>query len=62
LEINADLIARNMLRRAAEFEQLTLERDAMAQEIERLRAELAATKEHTGPWAVPNPEEGNRPA
>ena len=54
MEINADLIARNMLRRGAEFELLALERDALAAEVERLRAELAALQ---GPVAVPPLEE-----
>ena len=56
MEINADLIARSMMRRAAEYEVLALERDALAQDNERLRMELAARDVPKGPVAVPEPE------
>lgn len=61
MQINADLIARHMLRMAAEIETLALERDSLLQENEQLKAELSNHQaQAAGPRAVPAPED--RPA
>ena len=59
MQINADLIARYMLRMAAEIEALTLQRDALAEENDKLRQEAEnVPRETSRPKIVPSPEEG----
>lgn len=61
MELNADLIARGVLRMMAEIESLTIQRDAMAEEIQRLRKDLDVARTGApGPRAVPASDE--RPA
>lgn len=40
MEINADLIARHMLKMAVEIETLLIQRDTLAEEVKRLNDEL----------------------
>jgi regulator of replication initiation timing len=61
MNLNADLVARAVLRLVAENEALNIQRDALAEENDRLRQENEALKAPAGPRAVPTPEE-NQPA
>lgn len=59
MNLNADLVARHLMRMAAEFEALAMERDALLQENEQLKAEME--RRQSGPRPVPAPTE-ERPA
>jgi regulator of replication initiation timing len=61
MNLNADLIARAVLKLLAENEALHIQVEALAEEGDRLRQENEALKEPAGPRAVPTPEE-NQPA
>lgn len=59
MNLNADLVARYMLRMASEIEALLVQRDTLAEENERLKQEIAALQpKETGLKAVPKPDEG----
>ena len=56
MNLNADLVARAVLKLVAEREALEIQRDALAEENEALKKELADFRP-IGPRAVPQPED-----
>jgi cell division protein FtsB len=60
MNLNADIVARAVLKLVAENETLTVQRDALVEEYEKLKKENEALKS-PGLRAVPTPE-GNQPA
>jgi hypothetical protein len=59
MNLNADLVARAVLRLLVEREALEIQRDALAEENDKLRNQTAQVQQ-VGPRAVPDP--GDQPA
>lgn len=49
MTFNADLLGRHLLRMASEIEALVIQRDALAEENERMKQEIASLKSEAPP-------------